>query len=584
VPEGGHLRALEALVEEAERAARHGFTAGEMERQKLDVLRGLERVYADRDNQPSARFASEYVSHFLQGEAIPGIEFEYQASQVLMGNITLDEVNAVARENLDDANRVVLVDGPRKPDLELPDRAGIEGVFAAVEGADIEPWVDTALDQPLVAELPTPGSVVEESSIPELNVTLWTLSNGVTVWLKPTDFKEDEIVMQATSPGGWSNSSLEDHASATLAAVLVRQGGAGDFSLIDLQKALAGKSVTVAPGIGETTEGMSGQASPKDLETLFQLVWLYFTAPREDSTAFQSTLAQNRAFLENRSASPSAAFSDTFSVTMSQGHPRSRPPSVETLDELDLGRAIDFYQDRFADAGDFTFVFVGSLDLEAMRPLVERYLGALPTVEREDGWVDLDIDPPQGRIEKTVRRGIEPQSATVVAFTGPFDYTAQNRVGMRAMAQALEIRLRERMREDLGGTYSVSVNGAYDDVPEERYTVTIQFGSDPERTDELRAVVFEEIGRLAAEGPSQEDVIKVVEAERRSLETNLQQNGWWAVQLRFSVDSGTDPRFLIDTSRFDAITIESIRADAQRYLNEDRVVVVTLLPQGVGAP
>ena len=578
VPEDGHERGLEALFIEAERAARHGFTAGELGRQKLDLVRALEQTYNDRENQPSRRFVSEYISSFLEDEPIPGIEFEYRAAQALMQTIDLDLVNEAARTNLDQSNRVVLANAVDKPGLTTPSQADFERVFASVTSTEIEPYVDTTLDEPLVPEEPEPGSVVTESMINELNMTVWTLSNGVTVWLKPTDFKEDEIVMRATSPGGWSNSSLEDHQSAAMAADRVQQGGVGAFSTIDLQKALAGKAVRVSPSILENVERMSGSGSPQDLETMLQLVWLYFTAPREDETAYQAFQAQFRAILENRGASPMAMFADTFSVTMAQGHPRARPLSLEILDEIDLSTAVDFYEERFADASDFTFIFVGAIDLDVMRPLVEQYLGSLPTVERMDGPVDLDIDPPLGHIEKTVRAGVEPQSQTRIAFTGPFDYTAQNRVGMRVMAQALELRLRERMREDLGGTYSVRVNGGYSQIPEERYTVTIQFGSDPERAEELRGVVFEELRSLQADGPSQEDVNKVIEAERRAHETNLQLNPYWAFQLMGAKESGQDPRFLLDMFRYDNVSSESIQQDAQRYLNEERVVIVVLLP------
>ena len=585
VQEDGHARGLEALFVEAERAARHGFTDGELERQKLDLVRGLELTFNDRENQESLQFASEYINHFLQGNAIPGIEFEYMAAQALMQTIDLDLVNEAARANLDQANRVVLANAIDKPGLTTPSQTDFEQVFAGVTSMEIEPYVDTTLDEPLVPEPPEPGSILSESMIDELNMTVWTLSNGVTVWLKPTDFKEDEIAMQATSPGGWSNSSLEDHQSAVIAAGLVQQGGVGAFSTIDLQKALAGKAVQVSPSIGQNTEGMSGSASPEDLETMLQLVWLYFTSPRQDETAFQAFMAQGRAVLENLGSNPMAAFADTFSVTMAQGHPRSRPLSVAVLDEIDLKTGVDFYRERFADASDFTFVFVGAIDLDIMRPLAEQYLGSLPRIERVDSHVDLDIDPPDAHIQKTVRAGVEPQSQTIMAFSGPFDYTAQNRVGMRVMAQALELRLRERMREDLGGTYGVGVTGGYEQIPEERYTVTVAFGSDPLRAEELRSVVFEELRNLQVEGPSQEDVDKVAEGERRTRETNVRLNPYWAVQLIGARASGQDPRFLLDTTTIDAVTIESIQEDARRYLNEDRVVIVTLLPaENIGRP
>ncbi len=579
VPEDGHARGMSALLTEAERAARHGFTTGELERAKLDLLRAYERTFTDKDNQPSGRFAGEYVAHFLTGEPIPGIEFEFFAAQALMPTIGLDEVDAVARRNLASDSRIVLVDAIEKPSVTIPTEQALNTVFADVSAAEIEPWVDSALDQPLVAELPTPGRVVAEGRIDELDVTTWELSNGVRVWLKPTDFKDDEIVLSATSPGGWSRSSLDDHLSAQLAATLVQQGGVGEFSQIDLQKALAGKAVAVAPTIGEFSEGFSGQASPSDLETLFQLVWLYSTAPREDPVAFQAFQSQMSAVLANRDASPIAAFSDTLTAVLTQGHPRARPLTTTSMAEIDLSRAVDFYQDRFASAEDFDFVLVGAFEPEDVRPLVEQYLAALPASERDDDWVDLDMDPPSGVVEKEVRAGIEPQSQTLLVFTGPFEYTPRERAEIRVMATVVETRLRERLRESLGGTYSVSVVAGYERLPEPRFTVQVGFGSDPERAAELKAAVFEEIGLLRADGPAPADVASALEAERRGLETSLESNGWWASNLTAALSSDSDPRFLISLDRYEGIDVEVVRADVARYLSEEQYVSVVLLPR-----
>jgi zinc protease len=294
--------------------------------------------------------------------------------------------------------------------------------------------------------------------------------------------------------------------------------------------------------------------------------------------AFAAMQSRMRAVLSNREASPEAAFSDSITAVLTQHHPRTRPLSLEAIDEIDLGEALAFYRDRFADAGDFHFVFVGALDLQTLRPLVERYLASLPTVERDDRWIDLDIDPPTGRIERVVRKGVEPRSQTRIAFTGPFEYTAENRVRMQALASVLEVRLRERLREDLGGTYSVGTSGGYDDVPEPRYTFQIQFGADPERAGELRAAVFEEIESLKTEGPSPLDVEKAVESARRSWETDLESNGWWAGQLSAAAQRGRDPAYLLDETRFEWITAAALREDAARYLDAGNVVVVTLLP------
>jgi len=579
VPEGGIARGMEALLTEAERVSRHGVTATEMERQKADLLRGMEQAYAERENQESRTYASEYLRHFLEGEPIPGIEFEYRAVQALLPTITLEEVNGVAQAWMVDHNRVVMVNSPEKEGLVIPTEEELSALFQDVVAAEIAPYEDTATDEPLLAMMPTPSPVEKESFIPELDVTEWTLANGVRVLMKPTDFKDDEVVFQAYSPGGFSLSSVEEHMSASNAAQIVALGGAGSFSQVDLGKKLAGKAASVSPSIGELSEGLSGTASPKDLETLFQLIHLYFTAPRKDPIAFQAFQQQVGAFLANRGASPAAAFQDTLLVTMEQGHPRARPMSMEVFGEIDLDEAFSFYENRFADASDFTFFFVGAFEPQEMKPLVETYLGGLPSIDREESWTDLDMDPPTGVIRKKVRKGVEPQSQTQIIFTGPFEYLPENRLGMRVMAGALEIRLRELIREELGGTYGVGVSGTYEKYPEPQYTVRISFGSDPERVEELVGAIFQEMEAFKAEGPTPEELQAVTEQERRSGETNRQENRWWVAQLRFADEYGSDPRFLLDESLLAAVTAESVQRDAQRYLRVDNYVQVTLFPE-----
>ncbi len=583
VPEGGVTRGLEAVLTEAERVVRHGFTPGELQRESAELLRGLERMNAERENRESAGLASELVSHFLTGEPAPGVEMEYELATRLLPGIGLEELNASAASWFaGGGDRVVAVTGPEGSETPMPSEVELAAVVTAVATAELEPWEDSVSDAPLMAVLPNPSPVVEESYRDDLDLTTWVLGNGVRVLLKPTDFKDDEVVFRGFSPGGYGQYSVEEHLTASSAASLVSQGGLGEMSAVDLQKALAGKAASARPAIGPYSEAVSGNASPADLETLFQLIHLQFTAPRKDPQAFQVLLQRMRTVLANVGNSPGAAFGDTLSLALAQDHPRARPLSVDRLGELDLDRAMEIYGDRFQDASDFTFVFVGALDLEEIRPLAERYLGGLPAGGRTETWTDLGIRPPDGVVEKTVRRGLEPQSQTALVFTGPFRWSPEDRLGIRMVAGVLESRLREALREEMGGTYGVGVQAGYFRIPQSSYELRIGFGSDPGRTDELVRRVFEEIERLKEEGPTPEEIQKVVEAERRGRETDLRENGWWTAQLAGTAESGEDPAFLLDFSLFDGVEIESVRRDARRYLDTGRFVRVSLFPESGG--
>jgi zinc protease len=313
---------------------------------------------------------------------------------------------------------------------------------------------------------------------------------------------------------------------------------------------------------------------------MFQLIYLYFTSPRKDESAFRAMRNQVQAVLANRANSPQAAFQDTLQVTMAQGNPRVRPLTMETFDEIDLDEAFTFYRDRFADASDFTFVLVGAFQPEEIRPLVETYLGSLPDLDREESWRDLDIDPPTGIVEKQVHKGVEPQSSTQIIFTGPFDYTPENRVEIRILASVLESRLREVVREEMSGTYGVTVGRSYELFPEPSYSLSIGFGSDPERVEELVDAIMAEIRDLQASGPSQEAVEAAKEQERRTKETNLQENGWWAAQLRFVYEQGSDPLLLVDQSLLEGVSPAAIQRDANQWLRLDNYVRVSLFPEG----
>jgi zinc protease len=580
VATGAVEQGLTAVLTEAERVAQHGFTPTELERAQREMIRGMERAYAERDKTNSGAYVAEYVRVFLTGEPMSGIAYEYELAQRYVPAVTLEDVNALARQLITDENRVVTVSAPQTEASVAPGASALAAVFGAVSAAAVDPYDDAVTDAPLVDAVLAPADIVEEERVDEIGVDRWVLENGVTVLLKPTDFKDDQVIFRAWSPGGTSLAPDTDFLQAMTATSVVSVGGVGQFDLVGLQKMLSDKAASVSPYISGLWEGLSGGGSPQDIETLFELIYLYVTAPRADPDAFASYRSRMAAFLENRNRSPEAAFQDTLQVTLARHHPRARPITSDVIAALELDAGLAFYRDRFGDVGDFTFVFVGAFDLDRIRPLVRTYLGNLPSTGREEAWRDVGIRAPEGVVEKVVRRGVEPKSQTVIVFTGAVDDSREHRYALDALEEVLRIRLRDRLREDLGGTYGVSVSGSISFAPYENYTVRIGFGSAPERAEELTAVVFQQLDSVASTGPLPEEVEKVREIQTRSRETNLRENGYWVSQLVGYGQRGLDIRGILEyESLVAALTADSIRDAARRHLRMDNYVLVRLYPE-----
>ena len=579
VKEDGIERGLEALLAEAERVSRFGFTATELDRAKQATMRGRERLLAETGNRESASRADEYVRNFIVREPLPTGQEEFALHQRFLPEITLDEVNRLAKEWFPERNRLVIVSAPNKPGLAVPDEAKLAAAMKAATTEDLRPYVDKVAAASLLDAPPEPGTIVKTATRDAAGITEWELSNGVKVVLKPTTFKEDEIVFRATSPGGTSLASDQDYIPANTATQVVTAGGLGKFSVTDLRKILTGKIASATPFIAELDEGLNGGASRQDLETMFQLIYLRFTQPRPDPAMFGVMTSQLKAMLANQAASPEYAFAQMLSSTLTQNHPRRRLPTAAAVDQWNLEKSMAFYRDRFADASDFTFVFVGSFDLPTMRPLVERYLGALPSIHRKETWKDVGVRPPTGVVEKTVEKGIEPKSATAIVFTGPFEYDQTNRVAIRAMSEVLQSRLLEVIREELGGTYSITVRSAPQKYPIPAYEIAIQFGSDPARAPALTERVFQEIDRLKMNGPSAKDVSDEREALLREFETRIKENNYLLGQLSLRYQYGEDPVALWNiTDYYKKIDAPMIQQAAKTYLNTNNRVKVTLVP------
>ncbi|MEP6732369.1 MAG: insulinase family protein [bacterium] len=579
VKESGFESAAEALLAEAERISRFGFTQTELDRLRTNYLRSLEQAYAERAKTNSSVFAGQYASAALAGDPIIGIENRQALAKQLLPTITLAEVNALARSSFTNTNRVVLVAAPAKADVRMPSAKSLLAVFDKAKSANLVAFVDSTSAAPLVPAPPTPGKVVSERTLEGTDILEWKLSNGSRVLLKPTDFKEDEVLFSAYSPGGASLLPDKDVVNADLSSVVLSLSGVGEFNQITLGKKLTGKRAGVRASLNETNQSLSGSASSKDLETMFQLIWLRMTQPRVDSSAFLAFKNQMRSVMANQRNTPESVFEDTITVTMAQHNPRVKIMSPELLDSVNLRRALDIYRERFADGSAFTYFFVGSFKPDSLRPLVEQYIASLPALHRSEKARDVGIRPPVGVVERTVRMGVESKAQTELVFTGECKYSYENRVTINALRDLLDIRLREALREDKGGTYGVSVGGSCHSIPTERYELEISFGSAPERVDELVKEVFSVIDSVKAGVVSDSNLTKIKEMPLRSHEIALRQNGAWISSMADADEDGRDQGdFLRLPALVNGVTREKIRDAARLYLRSDQYARFTLLP------
>ncbi len=580
VKESGFVEAAQALLAEADRIARDGFTATELDRLRTNMLRSLDQAYAERAKTNSGVYAQQYVGSVLAGNPIVGIENRLPLAKDILPTITLEEVNALARSSFSNENRVVLVSAPKSSEVKVPTKQQMLAIFARAKASQLAAYVDSTSDAPLIPRAPTPGGVVSTRTLDSTGIIEWRLSNGARVLLKPTDFKDDEVLFAARSPGGASLLPDRDVINADLSSVAMSVGGVGSFNQTALSKKLTGKRAVAGASIGDYSEGMSGGASSRDLETMFQLIWLRMTAPRVDSSAFQAFKNQMKSVLANQRNTPEAVYEDTMAVTMAQHHPRVWLISPQVLDSVNLNRALAIYQERFANAGDFTFYLVGSFSPDSIRPLVERYLASLPSQQGHESPRDVGIRPPTGVVSRTVYKGVEAKATTTLVFTGDCKYSYENRVVLGGLRDLLDIRLREALREDKGGTYGVDVSGNCHHVPTERYDVSISFGSAPERVDELVKEVFAVIDSVKAGVISDSNLVKVRELPLRSHETSLRQNGAWLSAIMDADEDNRDQRdFLRIPQYLQQVTKEHLRDAARLYLRTEQYARFTLLPE-----
>ncbi|GAB2598908.1 M16 family metallopeptidase [Spirosoma areae] len=578
--EGNVEKAIRAVLDENARVKQFGFTPTELARAKQEFMTNVEQAYSERDKIRSANFVNEYVQNFTDKAPYTSIDFYYNFLKKEQDGIKLNEVNALVDLFIHNENRAVIVMAPEKDKAKLPT---VEQIIGYIDnaGKGLTAYEDKTLNSPLLAKQPIGSPVVNEKKINDIGVTEWTLKNGVRVVLKPTDFKNDQILFSANSFGGTSLYDLKDFQSARFSSTLTSMGGTGDYNQIQLGKFLSGKQVSVFPYVGELSEGINGSAAPKDLETALQLLYSYFTQPRKDADVVKGFLSNQRSTLQNRinTPTPQGVFQDTVTVTLGNNNPRRQPLKPDDLDKVDLDRAVQIYQERFANAGDFTFYFVGNFKEDQLKPLVEKYLGGLPATDKTEKFTDLGIRIPAGQINKTVYRGLDPKAAVQLVYSGDLTWSPETTTQLDALGEVLEIKLIEKLREEESGVYSVGVNAAYAKYPVPRYTFRINFGCGPENVEKLIAKTQELINDVKQKGALPTDIAKFKAETRRETEVQLKDNQFWLGYLQNQYYNGDAPdEVLHETEQLANVTVESTKAAANQYLGPNYIRLV-LMPE-----
>ena len=568
--------ALKTLLQETERARRFGFTESEYARARANYLQSLESAYNEREKTKHGSYVREYVQNFLNGEPIPGIEAEYAMMNQLAPNIPLQAMNMVMQQLVPDSNQVVIIAGPAKEGLKYPTKEEVISLLKGMKDLDLQAYVDKVSDEPLMKEAPKGGKIISEKEGDIYGSTKLVLSNGVTVYVKKTDFKADEIRMKGTSLGGKSIFPDKDALNFAVMDNVIAVGGLGNFSQVDLTKVLAGKKVSVNAGLGATTENVFGTCSPKDFETMMQLTYLTFTAPRKDAEAFESFKNRMKAQLESAQANPLSSINDSLQKAMYNNHPRVVMMKPEMVDQIDYDRILEMYNDRFKDASDFTFYFVGNIDLETAKPLIAEYLGALPAINRKETFKDTKMSIRKGVYKNEYAKEQQTPTATIVfLYSGRAPYTLKNDILLSFATQVLDMVYTEEVREKEGGTYGVNCFGDLQKYPKEQLLLQIVFQTDPAKKDKLAGIVVDELKKLAAEGPSDVHLQKVKEYMLKKYADNQKENGYWMNNLNDYFYYGMDMTEGY-TDIVNSITAKDIQKFVSDLLKQGNEIEVTM--------
>ena len=573
--------AIDSLIATNESVRKYGFLATELERAKSNLLNQVQNAYDDRNKTESGRMVQEYVNNFLTAAPIVGITNRYEFIKKILPGITLEEVNALAKKMDSRQGKFVLLLSPEKDVAQLPSNSELVNLVLTAQNIPVQPYTEKATAKSLIDKLPEPGKVTDEKVDNTLGTTNLTLSNGIAITLKPTEYKNDEIQMDSWRLGGSANFGLADKENAENAANIVMTMGVKDMSAIDLHKFLAGKTVRVQPYINPDDEGIQGSSSVKDFETFLQLVHLYFTAPRKDDKLFQSFINTQKGFIQNMKSNPNSYFADSVTRLEYNNNPWAPViPDAADYDKISLDRCFDIYKDIYGNAYGLHFTFVGNVDVAKMKPLLEMYLGSLPSKEKESKFTDVGLRPVKGVVQTTINKGAAKQSMVRLIFTGDANYSLEENLKLIVLMDALNIKIIEKLREDMGGIYGGGMSGSVINRPYNHYAINVTFPCGPENVEKLTAALFEIIKNARDSGVSQKDLDKVKETLQKQNDDKMTTNDHWLDVLTMAWIEHDNPAWIYDYSKkLAALTLSDMQQTAKKYFNMENYIKAVLNPE-----
>lgn len=575
--QGEFEQAVKAIIAETERAKRFGFTVTELERAKQNALIGSSNAYQNKARALSIGYVSQYIQNFIYGEPITGADYEYNFYSNNITKISVAEINEIATKYISLPNRVILVQGPESEKSNLPNEATVL-TWLNDAGKNITAYVDER-DDPLLDKLPVAGKVVKTEQDSTISITKLTLSNGVKVILKPTNFSNNQILISGYSFGGTSLASDADLVSAKFADQIIAVSGVGNLTQAQLGKRLNGRKANIAPYISEITQGISGSATTEDFEMAMQLLYLYFTQPRKDPATWQEEIKRQKTAVAKRAIDPLSAYQDTASAILSNHNPRARNFTITDLDAASLDKAYQFYKDRFADASGFTFTFVGSFAVNDIIPYLEAYLGSLQATNKNETYKNWNIYPQPGKVSKTISKGTNTKASVQLTYSGSYVYNEENNLQMDALEEAINMKLGTRLTEE-EGAFAPGVGINYAKIPDSRYEITVYFDAAPANVDKLLNMTLEEINKLKTNGADAKEIQNFVLKEAQETKTNFRQNIFWAGYLNSTSQNQEDPARLIShVQNLSKITAQSTKEAANKYFNDSNLIKLVLLPE-----